>query len=67
MIHPENAEQYKGLKVTQGVADAPSVNPYLQRRPRQRPLNVSEFVEGILQGMITIVSKAVTLLECTRH
>ena len=27
MEHPENDDQYKGLKVNKGIADVPTVNP----------------------------------------
>lgn len=31
MEHPENDDLYKGLKVNKGVADVPTVNPYLKK------------------------------------
>ena len=30
MEHPENDDQYKGLKVNKGIADVPTVNPYIK-------------------------------------
>jgi LAO/AO transport system kinase len=66
MEHPENDEQYKGLKVNKGVAGVPAVNPYLPKRLQRRQYTPSEFVEGILQGNITILSQAVTLVESAR-
>ena len=30
MEHPENDDLYRGLKVNKGVADVPTVNPYLK-------------------------------------
>ena len=61
--HPENDSQYKGLTVNSGVAQPPSVNPYMTRR-RRRPLpSAAELVEGILKGDITMLSRAVTLVE----
>ena len=64
MEHPENDAQYTGLNVNSGVAQPPSVNPYLQRRPRRKPLpTASELVEGILKGDVTMLSRAVTLVE----
>lgn len=64
MEHPENDEKYIGLTVNSGVAQPPSVNPYLHRRPRRKPMpTVSELVEGILRGDITTLSRAVTLVE----
>ena len=64
MEHPENDAQYTGLNVNSGVAQPPSVNPYLQRRPRRKPLpTASELVDGILKGDVTMLSRAVTLVE----
>ena len=61
--HPENDSQYIGLTVNSGVAQPPSVNPYMTRR-RRRPLpSAAELVEGILKGDITMLSRAVTLVE----
>jgi LAO/AO transport system kinase len=66
MEHPENNEQYKGLKVNKGVTGVPVVNPYLKRLQR-RQYTSSEFVEGILNGNITILSQAVTLVESSKQ
>ena len=66
MEHPENNEAYKGLKVNSGVTDVPTVNPYL-KRARRKTYTVSEFIEGILKGNITVLSQAVTLVESAKH
>ncbi len=50
------------LAVNEGVADQPIVNPYFVRRQR-RKLSTDEYVEGILEGNITILSQAITLVE----
>ena len=63
MEHPENDEQYTGLNVNSGIAQPPSVNPYFKPKARRRILSVQEYVEGILKGNVTILSKAVTLVE----
>lgn len=64
MEHPENSKEYKGLTVNDGVAQPSNVNPYLKRgRYRRRELSVSDMVEGILKGDVTILSQAVTLVE----
>ena len=63
MEHPENDDQYKGLKVNKGIADVPTVNPYIKKRVQRKVYTPSEFVEGILKGNITILSQAVTLVE----
>lgn len=63
MNHPENNEDYKGLTVNSGVAQPPVVNPYV-RRMRRKPIpSVSELVEGIVKGDVTMLSRAVTLVE----
>ena len=65
MEHPENNEQYKGLKVNDGVEALGPVNPYLatMRRKRAVQLSVDDYVQGILRGDVTVLSRAVTLLE----
>lgn len=65
MEHPENSEEYKGLAVNSGVKEAPIMNPYLniKKRPKAKELSVDEYVEGILAGNRTILSRAITLAE----
>lgn len=65
MEHPENDKAYKGLKVNDGVERLSSVNPYLSqlRRKRAVTLSVNDYVEGILRGDVTVLSRAVTLVE----
>jgi len=63
MEHPENDEKYKGLIVNKGVVQPPSVNPYLKKRAKRKTRSAEEYVEGILSGNRTILSKAVTLVE----
>ena len=67
MEHPENDDLYKGLKVNKGVANVPTVNPYLTKRLQRKEYTPAEFVEGILQGNITILSQAVTLVESAKY
>ncbi len=63
MEHIENDAKYNGLTVNQGVSQPPVVNPYLKkRRPRPMP-SAAEMVEGILRGDMTMLSRAVTLVE----
>ena len=50
------------LTVTTGVEDQPMVNPYFVRK-RKRKLTTDEYVEGILNRNITILSQAITLIE----
>lgn len=69
MDHFEN--QYKesngdsALTVNQGVGQQPVVNPYF-RKTKRRELSVDDYVEGILDGNITILSRAITLVESLR-
>ncbi len=63
MEHPENDRQYKGLVVNEGVENLPQVNPYATFRRKKRQLSIADYVDGILQGNITILGQAVTLVE----
>lgn len=65
MEHPENDKAYKGLKVNEGVEQPNTLNPYLSqiRRKRAPSLSVDDYVNGILRGDVTILSRAVTLIE----
>ena len=67
MIHPENSEEYKGLQVNAGVNEQHIVNPYLNtfRKKRTRLFPVSDYVEGILKGNVSMLGQAVTLVEST--
>ena len=67
MEHPENNEQYKGLKVNKGIENAPIINPYLKKRARRKEYTAAEYVQGILAGNITMLSQAVTLVESSLH
>lgn len=68
MEHPENSEAYKGLVVNAGIEQPSSVNPYLKNRPKRkrRELSVADYVEGIVKGDVTILSRAVTLVESVK-
>ncbi len=63
MKHPENDPKYVGLSVKKGVAQPPSVSPYLKKRPKGVNRTVDEYVEGILSGDRVVLSQAVTLVE----
>ena len=63
MEHPENDSQYTGLAVNSGVAQPPSVNPYMRRAKRKPLPSASELVEGIIKGDTTQLARAVTLVE----
>jgi len=63
MQHPENEDIYKGLTVNAGVEQPSMVNPYMKPKKRKRLFTPSEYVEGIVKGDITMLSRAVTLVE----
>lgn len=66
MEHPENECQYKGLQVNEGVSSQPTTNPYLKLRRRvRRELTAADYVEGIRKGDVSILGRAVTLVEST--
>jgi LAO/AO transport system kinase len=64
--HIENDPSYKGLNVNKGVEGLPSVNPEAARRflgRKRSRLSVDQYVEGILSGDVTVLSRAVTMVE----
>ncbi len=67
-IHHFEKEEYAdahhdtALNVAAGVEEQPIVNPYFTRR-KKRALSTEEYVAGILAGDITILSRAITLVE----
>ncbi len=63
--HLENDPNYKGLKVNDGVAEKPMMNPRFRRIPRPKH-SVEDYVSGILSGDVTILSQAVTLVESNK-
>lgn len=66
MEHPENDPLYKGLSVNSGVRQPSIVNPYLSKsRFRRRQLTANDYLEGIRKGDVTMLSRAVTLVEST--
>ncbi|MBQ0089772.1 MAG: methylmalonyl Co-A mutase-associated GTPase MeaB [Prevotellaceae bacterium] len=67
MYHPENDKQYEGLSVSRCTDEVVKVNPYLSVRPRKKKteLTLDQYVEGILEGNVVILSRAITLLEST--
>ena len=57
-----DAHHDSALNVTEGVEDKPVVNPYFVRKKR-RQMTTDEYVAGILDGNITILAQAITLIE----
>jgi LAO/AO transport system kinase len=68
--HIENDPEYAGLNVNQGIEPLPSVNEDSVKRflknKKKRTLSVQQYVDGILNGDITILSQAVTLVESSK-
>lgn len=64
--HFENTSNFKGLKVNEGIPQPESVSNssiknFLNKKRKLLP--VDEYVDGILNGNIALLSKAVTLIE----
>jgi LAO/AO transport system kinase len=67
--HIENNPGYKALKVSEGIEQPPSVHPEAVRRflkNKKKDFTPEELTAGILRGDITLLSKAVTLVESSR-
>lgn len=68
--HIENDPEYMGLNVNEGVEPLPSVSEDSVKRflknKKKRTLSVAQYVEGILNSDITILSQAVTLVESSK-
>jgi LAO/AO transport system kinase len=59
----DKEKPYKSaLSVSEGVPQPPSVNPAL-RRIKPRLLSTDQYIDGILSGNRTILSRAITLIE----
>ena len=65
MDHPENDAKYAGLRVNAGVTSNPTVNTYRKVVKKKRILTPGEYVEGILKGDVSLLGRAVTLIEST--
>ena len=61
--HPENDPQHIGLSVNEGVSDVPIVNPYARPRRIRQHFSVDDYTNAILKGDMTMLSRAVTLVE----
>jgi LAO/AO transport system kinase len=68
--HIENDPRFQGLSVNKGIEQPPAVSDDAAKRflaRKKSHLSTDEFVDGILAGDITILSRAVTLVESSRH
>ncbi|WP_291862358.1 methylmalonyl Co-A mutase-associated GTPase MeaB [Marinilabilia sp.] len=67
--HVENDPAFKGLNVNKGVESLPSVNPDAAKRfldRKRSKLTLGQYVEGILEGNVTVLSRAVTMIESSK-
>lgn len=67
--HIENDPEFKGLFVNKGIQQPDSVNNESVKRflkKKRKVLAVQEYVNGILKGDTTLLSKAVTLVESSK-
>jgi LAO/AO transport system kinase len=67
--HIENNPEFKGLKVNAGIAHPGSFSDHSVQRflqKKRKLLTADGYVNGILEGNITLLSKAVTLVESSR-
>ncbi|MBP5210748.1 MAG: methylmalonyl Co-A mutase-associated GTPase MeaB [Bacteroidales bacterium] len=53
------------LNINEGVVQPPTINPYLGNVLKNKPvqLTIDQYMDGILAGDTTILSKAITLVE----
>ncbi len=65
--HPENSDEYEGLRVNEGVGSMPTINPHLNKfkKKRQQQFSVNELLEGVLSKDLAALAQAVTLVEST--
>ena len=62
--HPEESPDYQGLKIQKALQVPPSIrSPYFHKVKKRPNYSVDDYVKGILDGNITILSQAVTLIE----
>jgi LAO/AO transport system kinase len=66
MIDMDKLLEKSALIVNPGIEQPPLVNPEALariRRNRKKPLTAEQYIEGILEGRMTVLSKAITLVE----
>ena len=64
--HIENEAHYIGLSVNSGVEQPPVINPYRRKQVQKKLLSVDKYIKGIREGDISILSRAVTLVESSK-
>ncbi|MFI3321522.1 MAG: methylmalonyl Co-A mutase-associated GTPase MeaB [Rikenellaceae bacterium] len=63
--HHKEIFKDSALQVNSGIEQPPITNPYYKKVKRAK-LSVDDYVKGILDGNITILSQAITLVESLR-
>ena len=66
----DDFNEQSALTVNPGIEQPPVVNPdaFAQiRRNKPKPMTAQQYVEGILAGNITVLSRAITLIESLRE
>ena len=66
----EKKKFQSALKVNEGIEQPSSVNPQLTNTLKEQKktiFTIDEYIEGILKGNRTILSKAITLIESSLH
>lgn len=62
----ESKAKNSALIVNEGILQPPQVNPNIDKiRKQKRLLSLDDYVKGILEGNINILSQAITLIEST--
>lgn len=67
--HIENDVKYKALAVNAGIERPPIMNPNARKRlklVKRKPMIVDDYVKGIREGNITILSQAITMIESSK-
>lgn len=61
--HFENSSEFTGLSINAGTVNVPIISPYLKRTGGKKQLSVEQYVDGIFCGDISVLGRAVTLIE----
>lgn len=67
--HIENDPSFKGLQVNSGISQPPSINPRIADRlkmTKRKRYSVDDYINGILNRDLGILSQAITLIESSK-
>jgi len=66
--HPEESLEYQGLNIQKAIKFQPPIrNPYLKNFKKRPTYSADDYVKGILDGNISVLSQAVTLVESSNE